>query len=73
MDISVDWLPRTAAYLEERKKLRSSLREDFDTLVKMYRYYAAIHHKQPFVSYKVLADLIREGWRLSAEPIDLEQ
>ena len=63
-------LPKTQAYFEEREKLPEHVREDFDSLVKWYRYYATIHHHQPFVSYKVLADLVRLGWRLAAKPLD---
>ena len=63
-------LPNTAAYKEEREKLKRQLRGPFDDLVRWYRYFAVKHHSHPFVSYKVLADLIREGWRLSADPTE---
>lgn len=63
-------LPMSPQYLEEREKLPGDLREEFDALVKWYRYYSVLHYRQPFVSYKVLAGLIRSGWRLSAAPID---
>jgi len=56
-------LPSTPAYLEQREALDLGLRGYFDTLVQDYRYYAQVHHKQPFVSYKVLAELVRLGWR----------
>ena len=58
-------LPSTSAFFEERNKLRDELRPEYDHLVKYYRFFATVHHKRPFVSYKVLADLIREGWRFS--------
>lgn len=61
---SKDELPKTAAYLEEREKLSPDLRDTFDLLVTNYRYYAFVHHLRPFVSYKVLADLVRAGWKL---------
>lgn len=61
-------LPTSPAYHEEREQHPEHLRNDFDSLVKWYRYYAAVHYHRTFVSYKILADLIREGWRLSAEP-----
>lgn len=69
MDTQVDWTPNTPAYHAEREKLPDPLRGDFESLVKMYRFYATLHHKQPFVSYKILADLIREGWRPSADRV----
>jgi hypothetical protein len=63
-------LPNTAAYKEEREKLQRELQSSYDDLVRWYRYLAVRHHSHPFVSYKVLADLVREGWRLSAEPLE---
>ena len=56
-------IPDTPAYRDERDKLPRDLQDDFEDLVRFYRYYAQLHHQQPFVSYKVLADLIREGWK----------
>lgn len=50
-------------YIRERDSLSAELRSDFEALVEAYRYYAFLHHRQPFVSYKVMADLIRDGWR----------
>lgn len=64
----MDDLPKTQAYLDERERLSPELRGEFDTLVKWYRYYAMVHHKQPFTSYKILAALIRDGWRLTVPP-----
>jgi hypothetical protein len=62
-------LPNTLAYHEARDALPESLRNDFDVLVEMYRYYAFIHYTRPVVSYKILADLIRNGWRPRADPL----
>jgi len=63
-------LPTTEAYRVEREKLPVDLKEHYDSLVKWYRYLATVHHSHPFVSYKVLADLVHEGWRLSGTPTD---
>jgi hypothetical protein len=68
MEPAPDPNAKSPACLLEREKLPPELRPDFDSLVAMYRYYALVHHKQAFVSYKVLADLIREGWRLTETP-----
>ena len=62
-------LPKTAAYKKEKEKLPVELHDQYDDLVRWYRYLAVKHHLRPFVSYKVLADLVREGWRLSADPV----
>ncbi len=58
-------LPSTPAYLSQREALDPGLRDQYDTLVQDYRYYAQVHHKHPFVSYKVLAELVSLGWRRS--------
>ena len=62
-------LPKTAAFLTEKQQLPAELRPHYDELVKWYRHLATVHCNHPFVSYKILADLIREGWRLSAPAI----
>lgn len=62
-------LPDTPAFHDERSRLPEDLRSEFDSLVETYRYYAFMHYERPFVSYKILADLIRDGWRATADPI----
>ena len=54
---------------EARNSLPEELRPVFDDLVAVYKYAATVHYGRPYVSYVVLADLIRAGWRSSAEPI----
>lgn len=55
---------------EARSSLREELREVFDLLVEDYRFSAHVRHGKRFVSYVVLADLVKAGWRRSAEAID---
>lgn len=57
--------PSSPQYHAERERLEPGLRPTYDLLVESYRFHAFVHHRQPFVSYKVLASLIRDGWRLS--------
>jgi hypothetical protein len=49
--------------LSEREALPEELRDEYMRLVEAYRYHAFLIHSQPFVSYRVLAALIRDGWR----------
>ena len=63
-------LPKTEAYTVARNTLPDGVRQDYDTLVQWYSYLAKVHHGRPYVSYKILADLVREGWRQSAVPIE---
>jgi hypothetical protein len=50
--------------IAERDSLPEAVREEFMKLVEAYRFHAMQIHAQPFVSYRVLAALIRDGWRL---------
>ena len=60
---------RTEKHTQARNSLPPELIPSFDALVEHYRFYAVTHYGSPFVSYVVLADLIRAGWRLSADPL----
>lgn len=51
-----------------RNSLPESLRPVFDDFVGDYKFAATKHHGSPFVSYIVLAEMVRAGWRLVAEP-----
>lgn len=52
-----------------RNSLPDKLRPVFDDFVADYKFCAMKRHGSPFVSYTVLADMVRAGWRLSAKPI----
>jgi hypothetical protein len=59
--------PKSASFFAEREKLPPELRPIYDGLVDSYRFHATMHHNHPFVSYKVLASLVLDGWRQDAE------
>jgi len=48
---------------EERENLPEHLRPVFDQLVAEYKFACVKHYGREFVSYKVLADLNRDGWK----------
>jgi hypothetical protein len=56
----------------KREEVRAALPEDlqpmFDKLLVDYQSASMTHHRQPFISYVVLADLVREGWRRDDVP-----
>jgi hypothetical protein len=54
-------------HAEARGSLPDELKPIFDALVADYKFLATIHHRAPFVSYLVLADLVRRGWRIVQE------
>jgi hypothetical protein len=58
---------------EKHELARNSLPDDlkpvFDDIVTDYRFAATMHHGSPFVSYIVLAEMVKAGWRLAAEPL----
>ncbi|GIW70973.1 MAG: hypothetical protein KatS3mg102_0515 [Planctomycetota bacterium] len=46
-----------------RESLPPELRPVLDELAEDYKFYSIVHHGRAFVSYKILADLVRLGWR----------
>ena len=58
-------------YSEKQKEARDSLPEELkpfvDDFVADYKYAATLRHGKPYISYIVLADMVRAGWRPSAE------
>jgi hypothetical protein len=53
--------------LEARNSLPDELKPIFDDFVSDYIYAATLRHGRPYVSYIVLADMVKAGWRLSAK------
>lgn len=60
---------RSEKHEEARNTLPEELKPVFDEFVSDYKYAASMRHGAPYVSYIVLADIIRAGWRCSAEPM----
>jgi len=55
--------------IEARDSLPDELKPIFDEFVADYKYAATMRHGRPYISYIVLADMIRAGWCLSAKPV----
>ena len=55
--------------IEARNSLPEELKPVFDDFVADYKYAATVRHGRPYISYIVLADMVRAGWRLSAKPV----
>ena len=60
---------RTPKEEEARNSLPECLRPIFDDFVADYKFHGTKRHGRPYISYIVLADMVRAGWRLAAEPI----
>ena len=54
---------------DARNSLPLALQSIFDDFIADYKYAATLRYGRPYISYHVLADMIRAGWRPSAEPI----
>ena len=61
---------RSQRELEAREKLAEELKAAFDDFVVDYKYWATLRHGKPYISYAVLADMIRAGWRRSAKAVE---
>lgn len=57
--------PRSEKHESARNSLPDELRPVFDAFVEDYKFAASKHHGSPFVSYVVLAEMVKAGWRLS--------
>jgi len=64
---------RTENHETARNSLPDELKSVFDEFVGDYRFAATKYHGSPFVSYKVLAEMVRMGWRLAADPLKTEE
>jgi len=58
----------SAKYIEALNTLDDKLKPIFEEFVSDYRYATTARHGKPYVSYIVLADMVRAGWRCSADP-----
>jgi hypothetical protein len=65
-----DDLERSEKHDLARQSLPDELVPVFDDLVADYRFLAMKHHGSRFVSFAVLADRVRAGWRLVTKPKD---
>ena len=50
-------------YLEARESLPEDLRPIYDRLAEEYSFHTEVLYGRGYVAYKVLAALVREGWR----------
>jgi hypothetical protein len=57
-------------FLEARGSLPLELRPIYDRLVEEYAFQTFAHYGRGYIAYRVLASLIRSGWRLIDKPIE---
>jgi len=55
--------------IKARNSLPEKLKSVFDDFVSDYEYAATLRHGKPYISYIVLADMVKAGWRCTAEPL----
>jgi hypothetical protein len=60
---------RTEKHEQARNSLPNEFKPIFDELVADYKFATARRYGQGYVAYNVLADLVRVGWRHTAEPL----
>ena len=68
-DADNDTPKRSEKHELARNLLPEELMPIFDQFVADYKFAGAIHHGSPFVSYVILAEMVKAGWRPSGEPI----
>jgi hypothetical protein len=60
---------RSEKHEQARNSLPEELRSIFDQFVIDYKFAGTIHHGSPFVSYIILAEMVKAGWRQVGDPI----
>lgn len=60
---------RSEKHEQARDSLPEELRLVFDAFVADYKFAGTIHYGSPFVSYIILAEMVKAGWRHSGEPM----
>jgi len=60
---------RSPKHEQARDSLPVELRCVFDQFVEDYKFAGFIHHGSPFVSYVILAEMVKAGWRCTGTPI----
>lgn len=62
--------PLPPKHKSARESVPEGLQEVFDDLVEDYRYYALTLHVSRMISYAIIAELVKLGWRYSGEKRD---
>ena len=63
-------MPSTSPkFKEAESSLPEELKPIFHRFVEEYEYLTNVHFGRGYVAYKVLADLVRAGWRPSTEKL----
>ena len=60
---------RSEKHEQARETLPDELKSVFDVLVEDYKFATTKRYRQGYVAYIVLADLIRVGWRHTADTL----
>jgi hypothetical protein len=60
---------RSEKHEAARAGLPKELQPVFDQFVEDYKFAGVVHHGAPFVSYIILAEMVRAGWRLTGTPL----
>ena len=60
---------RSEKFLEHREALPDVLQSIYDQFVDEYHFATIRIYGRGYVAYPVLAEMVRQGWRPSAEPI----
>ena len=54
---------KSEKYQEARNTLPVELHSVFDSLAEEYYFHSTVHYGKGYVAYKVLAELVKGGWR----------
>ena len=59
----MDAVKPTPKYVEARDSLPRELQPIYEQLVEEYAFHTTVYHGRGYVAYRVIAALVRDGWR----------
>jgi hypothetical protein len=54
---------KSPKFYEVRDSLPEELRSIYEEMVSSYAFYSLKYHGREWVSFQIIADLVKEGWR----------
>ena len=61
----LNYNPKSLKYISARDALSENLQPIYEQLVDEYAFHTTKHYGRGYIAYKVLADLVKDGWKPS--------
>jgi hypothetical protein len=61
--MAINFNPKSQKYISAKNALPKNLHSIYEQLVDEYIFYTNKHYGNGYVSFQVLADLVKDGWK----------